>query len=301
MKDSLFLDFICNLPRHPKHALVFVIDALNECGANEDRPVFLRVLSNVVARAPWLKIIVTSRPEYNIQNFFHHLPRSSYSRYDLAKDQEAKANLQTFAQNQFDSVAEECCLPTPWPPQPLFDGVISWTNGLFIYIKTLALALKRCEDPEETLKATLQDSANTGLVPLYNLYSSILKARGLPNNAEFQRVIGVLLIAAPYRTLCEEEIAELAGVRPNQVKRWVNNLSSLLYQDEAANGGIRVRHLSISDFFVSDHCTYHVNLEDMNVLLGISCLKTMVEQLRFNICKLEDSRLANADIKDLPS
>jgi hypothetical protein len=27
----------------------------------------------------------------------------------------------------------------------------------------------------------------------------------------------------------------------------------------------------------------------------------MIEQLRFNICKLEDSRLANADIEDLPS
>jgi hypothetical protein len=114
-------------------------------------------------------------------------------------------------------------------------------------------------------------------------------------------VIGVLLTAAPYRTLCEESIAELAGVRPNLVKKWVNDLSSLLYRDEAANGGIRVRHLSISDFFVSDHCAYQVNLEDANMQLGIACLKTMVKQLRFNICKLEDSRLANADINDLPS
>src|SRR5258706_1637060 len=216
MKDSLFLDFICGLPRHPKHALVFVIDALDECGDNENRPVLLRVLSDAVARAPWLKIIVTSRPVDDIQHFFHRLPRSSYSPYDLAADHEAEADLQTFARNQFDSVATECCLATPWPPQSLFDGVISRTNGLFIYIKTLVLALKRCEDPEETLKTTLQDSANTGLVSLYNLYSSILTARGLPNNAEFRQVIGVLLIAAPYRTVCEETIAELAGARPTQ-------------------------------------------------------------------------------------
>ena len=114
-------------------------------------------------------------------------------------------------------------------------------------------------------------------------------------------MIGVVLAAAPYRTLCEESIAELAGVRPNLVKKWVNDLSSLLYRDEAANGGIRVRHLSISDFFVSDHCVYQINFEDANVELGIACLKSMVAQLRFNICKLEDSRLANADISDLPS
>ena len=301
MKDSVFLDLICNLPRHPKHALVFVIDALDECGDNEDRPVLLKVLSDAAARAPWLKIIITSRPEDDIQDFFHGLPRSSYSPYDLATDDEADADLQTFARTQFNSVAKTWCLPTPWPEQPLFDGVISRANGLFIYIKTLVLALKKCEDPEETLEATLQYSADTGLKPLYNLYSSILQARGLPNNAEFRQMIGVLLTAAPYRTLCDETIAELAGVKPNLVKKWVNDLSSLLYRDETANGGVRVRHLSISDFFVSDYCAYHVNLKDANVLLGISCLKTMVEQLRFNICNLEDSRLANADIKDLPS
>jgi len=81
----------------------------------------------------------------------------------------------------------------------------------------------------------------------------------------------------------------------------VNDLSPLLYRDEGADGGVRVRHLSITDFFISDHCEYQVNLQSTNMQLGIACLKTMVEQLRFNICKLDDSRLANANIGDLPS
>jgi hypothetical protein len=301
MNDSVFLDFICNLPRHPKHALVFVIDALDECGDDQNRPVLLKVLTEAASHAPWLKIIVTSRPEDEIQRFFNRLLRSSYSRYDLATDQEAGADLQIFARSQFDLVADTWCLPIPWPEKSLFDGVISQANGLFIFVKTLVLTLQQCDDPEKNLKEALQDSAGTGLKPLYNLYSSILKARRVPSNAEFRQIIGVVLAVAPYRTLCEESIAELAGVRPNLVKKWVKNLSSLLYRDEAASGGIRVRHLSISDFFVGGDCAYQVNLEDANMQLGIACLKTMVEQLRFNICKLEDSRLANADIHDLPS
>ena len=301
MKDSLFLDFIRNLPRHPQHTLIFVIDALDECGDNQDRPVLLKVLTEAAAHAPWLKIIVTSRPEDDIQYFFNCLPRKSYSPFNLATDQDAEADLQTFARSQFDLVAKMWYLPTPWPDQLLFDGVISRANGLFIFVKTLVLALKQCENLDETLKAALQDSAGTGMKPLYNLYSSILKDRRVPNNAEFRRMIGVLLTAAPYRTLNEESIAELAGVMPNLVKKWVNDLSSLLYRDETGDWGIRVRHLSISDFFVSDHSAYQVNVEEANVQLGIACLKTMIEQLRFNICNLKDSRLANADIKDLPS
>jgi len=114
-------------------------------------------------------------------------------------------------------------------------------------------------------------------------------------------MIGVLLTTAPYRPLDDETIAELARVRPNLVKKWVNDLNSMLQRDEAADGGIRVRHLSISDFFFGDHCAYQVNLLEANKQLGIACLETMIGQLRFNICWLEDSLLANADVADLPS
>jgi len=89
-------------------------------------------------------------------------------------------------------------------------------------------------------------------------------------------------------------------VKPSFVETLVNDLSSLLYRDEGTNGAIRVRHLSISEFFASNHCVYQVDLRAAHLQQGIACLWTMVKQLRFNICKLEDSRLANTDIKDLP-
>ena len=301
MKGALFLDFIREVPRQPKHALVFVIDALDECGDNRSRPALLKVLTDAASQAPWLKVIITSRPEADIQRFFDALSQSSYSSHDLATDREASVDLRTFAQRELGLVAENWCLPTPWPEESLLDGVISRANGLFIFIKTVVLALEHCKDPDESLKTTLQNSDGTGLKSLYGLYSSILKARIVDNNDEFQQMIGVLLTTAPYRPLYEETIAELAEVKPNLVKKWVNDLSSLLYRDEAINGGIRVRHLSISDFFVSDCCDFQVIPRDANVELSIACLKTMVKQLRFNICELEDSRLANADVEDLPS
>ena len=301
MKSSVFLDFIRSLPCHPDHMLVFVIDALDECGDARKRPGLLKVLTDAAAQTPWLKIIITSRTEVDIQDFFDALTQSSYLRYDLATDQDSGADLRTFARSQFDLVVKLWHLPTPWPEESDFNKVISRASGLFIFIKTLVLALEQCENPKESLKASLQDSAGTGSESLFELYSSILKSQIVRNSAEFQRVIGVLLTTAPYHALCDETIAELAGVEPFVVKRWVGALSSLLYRDDAANRGIRVRHLSVYDFFVSDRCDYRVNIREADVNLGIACLKTMITQLRFNICKLEDSRLANEDIKDLPS
>ena len=299
MKESLFLDFFQNLPSNPSHFLAFVIDAFDECGNHRSRPALLKLLTSVAARVSWLKIIITSRPEADIQ---HSFDQSSYLRYDLATDQEASNDLRIFARSEFGLVAKRQYLPAPWPEESLLNRIISRANGLFIFIKTLVLDLERRANPTEFLEATAEE-AGAGPKPLYDLYSNILSSRIVHSNAEFQQVVGVLLAVAPYRALCEETTAELAGVEPNLVKIWVDDLSSLLYRDEGTNGGIRVRHLSISDFLVSDDCPrdYRINPRDANVRLGIACLKTMVFQLRFNICGLEDSRFANAEIEDLPS
>jgi len=301
MKDTFFLDLIRSLKRHPDRTLVLVVDALDECGNARTRPGLLKVLTDAAAQAPWLKIIITSRPEVDIERFFDGLTQSLHFAYDLGKDRDAGADLRTFARSQFDLVASEWHLSAPWPEEPDFNRAISRANGLFIFIKTLVLALEQSNDPEESLKVTLQESDGTGLESLYGLYSSILKARLVRSNVEFQRMIGVLLATAPYRPLHEETIGELAGVKPNLVKKWVDGLSSLLYRDEGVNKAIRVRHASISDFLVSDRCEYQVNLGDANGQLGVASLKTMVGQLRFNICKLGDSRLANTAVQDLPS
>src|SRR5258706_231459 len=125
MKGSLFLDLIRSLPRHPEHALVFVIDALDKCGDAQSRPCLLKVLTNAAAQAPWLKIIIMSRTEVDIQRFFDTLTKSSYSPYDLATDRDASADLRAFARSQFDLVATRWHLDTPWPEESGFNRVIS--------------------------------------------------------------------------------------------------------------------------------------------------------------------------------
>jgi len=270
MKPTLFVDFVRKLPGVPKKPLVLVIDALDECGSPQSRPDILKALTDAAAHAPWLKIIITSRPEVDIQHFFNGPTHLSHFQYDLTADKETTSDLRIFAKERFRRVALMWFLQSPWPEQSLLEGVISRAAGLFIFIETLALALEHCDDPTELLKATLLDSASPGLTSLYGLYSSIVKARKVQKNAEFRRMIGVLLITAAYRPLSEETIAELAGVRHNLVKMWVADLSSMLYRDEGADGGIRARHLSISDFFVSDDChpDSQVNLREANVSLA---------------------------------
>jgi len=293
MHDTLFLEFIRSIPRHSNpDTLVVVIDAFDECGDPLSRSAILKVLIEATALAPWLKIIITSRLEVDINRSL-----GSAAKYDLGTDQEATADLRTFAQSQLSLVASRKNLSTSWPAEALLNRVTLRANGLFIFVKTLVLALMKCEDPEEFLKKALQSSASAGSESLYSLYSSIINAHSEIGGV--WRVIAVIA-TAQYRPLRKEPIAKLAGVKPNFVETLVNDLSSLLYRDGGANGAIRVRHLSISECFASNPFGYQVELGAAHAQQGIACLQTMVKQLRFNICKLEDSRLANTDIKDLP-
>ena len=176
MKDTLFLDFICSLPHHPnEHSLIFVIDTLDECDNTQSRRDVLKSLTNAATLAPWLKIVITSRLEADIKCFFNGPAGLSHLSYDLAIDLKASDDLRTFAQSQFDSVAKHWHLSTPWPNEADFNRIISCANGLFIFIKTLVLALKKCKDPEESLKEALQGSVGTGMESLYRLYLSILR------------------------------------------------------------------------------------------------------------------------------
>ena len=295
--------FIHRLARLPKRNLVFVIDALDECGSTESHPGILKALSDATVHAPWLKVIITSRQDVDIRQFSDSPTQLSHLRYDLTADKDTTGDLRIFAEYRFNRVALAQCLQSPWPERLLLDRVISRASGLFIFIETLALALEHSDQPTKLLGAALQDSSSPGLRSLYGLYSTIIRARRVQRNAEFRRMIGVLLTTTPHRRLCEETIAELAGVRPDVVKMWVEDLASMFYRDEGASGGIRVRHSSISDFFVSNDCQgdYQVDLRETDMALGIACLETMIEQLRFNICELEDSRLANSDVQDLAS
>ncbi len=97
MKGPLFLDLIRSLPRHPEHTLVVVIDALDKCGDARSCPPLLKILTSAAAQAPWLKIIITSRTEVDIQHFFDILTQSLYVPYDLAADQDASGDLLAFA------------------------------------------------------------------------------------------------------------------------------------------------------------------------------------------------------------
>ncbi|KIM24838.1 hypothetical protein M408DRAFT_331512 [Serendipita vermifera MAFF 305830] len=293
---ELLLKPLQSLRRHPVHSLVLVIDALDECGDAEARKKLLNSLREASRRVSWLKIIVTSRPEADIQTSF-----KSSGDPCLEVDDQNDQDIRYFAEQRILSLIQSHSLPDEWPGPIRFDQIIQRAGGLFIYVETIIRLLKASKDPNKSLNRVLNGKQEDASAGLHNLYSTAI-ALCIGQEAETFRLIArTILAVAKYRPLSDDTLALLIGEESHVVKTWVNDLGSLLYRDETQNGGIRVRHLSIFEFLTESSCppAFQVNLKQANEELSVYCLRTMTKELRFNICSLETSYLANSEINDL--
>ena len=268
MKLTFLRELICTLPRQPKRPLVFVIDELDACGdSTNNRTEVLQALADAAAGTLWLKIIIISRPERDILAFFDKTISLSHERYDLAED---KKDLQDFTKEKFKWVVAQLHPSPPWPEPSHIEGVTSRAEGLFIFIDTIVDRIIHSQDPK-LLGTMLEDPRRYGWPPLYERFLRILK-KEIRKHENFNKVIGVLIIAS--RALHEEELAKVAEVRPSSVRLWVALLSSLLYRT-TPDGGIRVRHSSVSDFLEhACHEDYRADVAAARVLLDKHFKKT---------------------------
>ncbi|PVF92449.1 WD40 repeat-like protein [Serendipita vermifera] len=299
---ELLTQALDTLESHPSEPLVLVIDALDECGDSQTRNSILRALFEATSRFSWLRIIVTSRQEQDITLCFEQrLGAGRHVSKDLAADDKAQQDIQVFAQTRLSSIATKRYLPSDWPGTETMNKIISKSGGLFIFVETLWRLIKDDVDPAKRLHQTLSDTSGDVSASLYTLYSSIIETRMGHNKEAFRATMGVIIAVGRYRPLRDESVAQLAGLSTSVIRSIVDELSSLLHRDTAADEGIRVRHLSIIDFVSGSKCPsgYGVDMDEANTEVGIWCLKLMTCGLKFNICDLETSIQSNKDVADL--
>jgi hypothetical protein len=299
---TLFSKLVDSLKTSPPNTFVLVIDALDECGDSQGRNSILTSLFNACSRVDWLKVIITSRHEQDIESSFKRLEHTCrYLSTDLKEDAKTEGDIRLFVQTKFSVIATARYLEGDWPGDARKDSILSRSGGLFIFVDTLYRLLKDDLEPDERLNQALSNTSGDALAGLYTLYSNAIESRIGKNRKLFQSTMGTIIVVGQYRPLCDESVAQLTCRSPNAVKALVDTLSSLLYRDTIMNGGIRVRHLSIIDFLTGPECPteLRVDLEQANRSVGISCMRVMTQQLKFNICELESSLLSNEEIVDM--
>jgi hypothetical protein len=298
--------------------VLIVLDALDECDNGRGReggdliPLLFRYLSS--SRAPF-KILITSRPEATIQKMFDRY--TTEARPYILHNIEARvvqADIAHFLRAEFDNIAVTRGIEPPWPREDQMEKLKTRSGCLFIYAATAIKFISMGRFPAQRLEMFLSADPSDLHLPhgaLDSVYKSILQTviEGAGSNqsdriaALFRRVVGS--IVALQRPFSKRALARFLNETLADVGEILEPLYSVLDVGLGNDHPIRPFHLSFPDFLADPRrCSdkrFYIQADETYFYLTAECLKVMNEQLKQNICEIEQPGLLNSEIEDLAS
>ena len=303
--ESLILEPLEGL--HIIGPILVVIDALDESGDTTGRNGLHTFLAkNLSKLPPNFRLLITSRPEDSIQSAFDGAPSARIKYMD---DSQLAARLDDdilsflrdlLPSNEFDKHGVALARKA--------EGLFQWAAvaGRFILDPPECFGFSKKKCINHLLKLTADGN---GQDPLDDLYKEVLD--GYFTHPEtrllFRSVVGQLITAFEPLSICS--LTTLRGHASSDdddadsVVAMLSRLGSLLSNVNSPDSTLPIipLHTSFRDFLINKEKSgdFSVVLLDAHYGLAHACLGLMLRDLRFNICKLESSYLANQDIQGL--
>jgi hypothetical protein len=295
------LQLCCTRPAAP---LVIVIDALDESGTAGERRHLISILREMSGLVPWLKIVVTSRPDKDIRNSFAQ-PGHKFRQVDLNK-WNSSDDIHAYVKKRMGDVAANKGLAPNWPGDDKMQRLAQRGTPLFVWVDVAATFIEAGMKPNERLDRVLaSDFCGGEYMQLDALYTAAIEASfgSEGDNAEvFRDVVGIIVVASAYTPLPRPALEALMRVPAGHsvIKDTIDGLGSVLYEDLNNDSAIRLCHPSFMDFLTNPaRCCpvrFRIDFLLQNARLASMCLNALIDGLKFNICDLESSHHFNADL-----
>ena len=284
--------------------ILVVIDALDESGdATGDSGLHKFLANNLSSLPSNFRVLITSRPENGIESTFleaesvivKHMndPDLAATTHDDILTFLRKMLLSYGLEQESEALARRA------------EGLFQWAAVACGYILE--------PKPVRSRKGRIQHLLNTaadGQDPLTELYKGVLREYFSDEEAQslFCSVVGLLLAA--FEPLSIRSLTTLRQHTfddndndPNSVVETLRFLGSLLTNVTSSDDTLPIvpLHTSFRDFVTNQKKSgiFYVDLRVSHCQLAHSCAGLMLNDLRFNICNLESSYLANKDVRDL--
>jgi hypothetical protein len=165
-------------------------------------------------------------------------------------------------------------------------------------------------DGETCIKHLLEPSTNPrGQDPLDELYTEVLEGyfKKKETRVLFRSVVGQLITSIEPLTIRSliplQQHASDNKPSDASVTGLLRRLGSLLSNVNSSDNSLPIipLHTSFRDFLTNKDKSgdFYIGVRDAHHQLVHSCLGLLLDGLKFNICKLETSYLANDDVEDL--
>ncbi|CAE6433102.1 unnamed protein product [Rhizoctonia solani] len=284
--------------------LIIIIDALDECSHTRGTAVMLDVLFKYAGKLP-LKFFVTSRPEPHIRNNIRtqseHL-RSVFVLHEIES---------SLVQEDIELYLREELAPTS-PSHAQVKRLAELSGNLFIYAATAVRYIQvdntfSVSTSSRRLATVLDISSQSNqkhaeIDDLYTtILSSILRNKSLEDKDKEQMQTILWTVICACEPLKIETLTTMARIESSEVTLdMLQPFYSVLYVSER-NNIASVLHASFPDYMLDQNRSrgFYCDKNANNECLSRRCFELMEEQLRFNICNLLSSFVADKDVEGL--
>ena len=320
-KESLCLQMeklIVGPLKAAKIPTLIIIDALDECKDEEPASAILSILSRYVNEIPNVKFFITGRPEPRIRTGFRLkplLPITEVLKLHEVRPETVNNDIKLFFQTQLTELAKrrsDCSLTEDedWPSSSEIDILCVKAAGLFIYASTVVRFITSSDHPPtEQLNMIISFPQSTsyrwssGIDILYTqVLGQAVKDMDVDKEiyySHFRTVIGAVVIVL--NPLSVRALSDL--LRVSSISTALRSLHSLLLVPTSKDAAVHIFHKSFPDFLMDPRrCTDHQFFIDPSIHhreILFSCLNLMMERLKRNICRRDDSCI-RSEVKDLP-
>jgi len=301
--------------------IVFVIDALDECGGPQtgdeafDNAESHRIVSDTLealvsfSRFPVklpVKFLLTSRPETHIRDTPVSDDRfSTVMRLHTVDKDQVAADIRLYIDR---TLSKNPRLQTRISGDDL-GKLAQLCDGLFIVAATaLQHVLGACVDSAAVKFKTLLNAARDGLsvgvaAPIDNMYALIITEAARFDENEADALSGLIRLLASLLSarmaLSVETLADLLITRVEDLRALLSRLHAVIHiPDNDYERGLRIVHASFGDYLFTrapEHIRISRTLGQETLVHG--CLQVMRERLHFNVSKSKSSFLANPAIR----
>ncbi|KAL6904116.1 WD40 repeat-like protein [Trichoderma evansii] len=316
--QRLIIDPLRKNPRCWGPNLLIVIDALDECGSEDD----MRTLISVFSKAqntisPRVKFFLTSRPELPIRLGFEkiggkydNLLLATVPATTIARDIELfmQDKLHTIKTDYNMSVSEHRKIASDWPGKDVLQKLVATAIPLFIAAATICrfLSDRRLGSPHNQLNKLLeyQTIKISGLDMTYFPVLDRLIAGLSPSKRQevldsFRYLIGSIIVLA--QPLSIRSLSHILSVSTDIIEDQLDLLHSVLSIPTDLDTPVRLLHLSFRDFLVdaeetSSKTPFWVDEKESHSKLYSQCLGLLTRVLKEDICCLRSPGTLQSEI-----
>ncbi|KAF9518945.1 hypothetical protein BS47DRAFT_1337839, partial [Hydnum rufescens UP504] len=311
--EGLILKPLAKLNSH-RRATFIVLDALDEC-QEQGAATILQLLLAHTSRLPFLRILITSRPEPHISSVFDETRNLAKRILHDIEDSVIEGDLHLYIQYELREILKKLkrANAPDWTEGEI-NALVEKSGKLFIYAATSIRFIgdTRVRDPYGHLRLILdtqltKESEATPYSQLDSLYVGVLRNSISDSHRKiivkrFQTVVGsIVLLREP---LPLGSLAQFVGYKLDDVDSALYHLRSVIIAPSTPDEAPRIYHPSFRDFITDpSRCSIPefviVPVPDQELRHALQCFKLMATFLKQDVAGISDFSLLNSEVEGL--